>query len=237
MNSHTAPRRILIVEDEDHIARGLIFNLEQEGYAVHHVENGRDAFDLLDREHFDLLVLDLMLPDISGLEICRHVHEYFPDILILMLTALGTDKDRIAGLSQGADDYLPKPFNLDEFLLRVKALLRRAPSSAGKPSPRFYRFGDNSIDLEQGLAHTPRGDFDLTDLEIKMLKVLIRKAGQVVSRAELLQEVWGVTPDTETRTLDNFVVRLRKYFEKKPARPVHIQTVRGRGYRFVRNQG
>ncbi len=237
MNSNAAPRRILIVEDEVHIAGGLIFNLEQEGYAVHHVENGRDAFDLLDQEYFDLLVLDLMLPDISGLEICRHVREYFPDILILMLTALGTDEDRIAGLSQGADDYLPKPFNLDEFLLRVKALLRRAPTTQKQSSANFYRFGDNRVDLEQGHARTPRGDFDLTDLEIKMLKVLIKKAGQVVSRAELLQEVWGVTPDTETRTLDNFVVRLRKYFEKNPARPVHIQTVRGRGYRFVRNQG
>jgi DNA-binding response OmpR family regulator len=237
MNSNAALRRILIVEDEVHIARGLIFNLEQEGYAVHHVENGRDAFDLLDQEPFDLLVLDLMLPDISGLDVCRQVREYFPDLLVLMLTALGTDEDRIIGLSQGADDYLPKPFNLDEFLLRVKALLRRAPTAQAVPPSSFYRFGGNRVDLEQGLARTPRGDFDLTDLEIKMLKVLIKKEGQVVSRAELLQEVWGVTPDTETRTLDNFVVRLRKYFEKNPARPVHIQTVRGRGYRFIRKQG
>ncbi len=237
MNSNTAPRRILIVEDEVHIARGLIFNLEQEGYAVHHVENGREGLDLLDQEPFDLLVLDLMLPDISGLDVCHHVREYFPDLLILMLTALGTDEDRITGLSRGADDYLSKPFNLDEFLLRVKALLRRAPTAQAQPPSNFYRFGDNRVDLEQGHAHTPRGDFDLTDLEIKMLKVLIKKTGQIVSRAELLQEVWGVTPDTETRTLDNFVVRLRKYFEKNPARPVHIQTVRGRGYRFVRKQG
>ncbi len=228
------PAHLLVVEDEPHIAQGLIFNLEQEGYQVRHADSGEEALELLAEAPCDLMVLDLMLPGICGLEVCRRSRERYPHLPILMLTALADDQDRIAGLEQGADDYLAKPFNLEEFLLRVKAVLRRVQRPPSPPSPEGgFRFGDNRIDLAQGRAQTARGEIALTELELKMLRVLIEKEGQVVTRAELLQKVWGMAPDTETRTLDNFIVRLRKYFEKNPARPVHFRTVRGRGYRFV----
>ncbi|WP_429884364.1 response regulator transcription factor [Geoalkalibacter halelectricus] len=235
-NQDVPPFRILLVEDEPHIAQGLVFNLEHEGFLVTHVETGEEALRELEQAAYDLLVLDLMLPGISGLEVCRRVREKHPHLAILMVTALGEERDRIAGLAEGADDYLPKPFNLDEFLLRVKAILRRvqrANGSAGQP--RVYTFGDNRVDLKGARAETPRGSFDLTELEVKMLKVFFEREEELVTRRELLEKVWGMAPDTETRTLDNFIVRLRKYFEKNPARPVHFRTVRGRGYRFHRS--
>ncbi|MDO3377369.1 response regulator transcription factor [Geoalkalibacter halelectricus] len=235
-NQDVPPFRILLVEDEPHIAQGLVFNLEHEGFLVTHVETGEEALRELELAAYDLLVLDLMLPGISGLEVCRRVREKYPHLAILMVTALGEEHDRIAGLAEGADDYLPKPFNLDEFLLRVKAILRRvqrANGSAGQP--RIHTFGDNRVDLQGARAETPRGSFDLTELEVKMLKVFFEREEELVTRRELLEKVWGMAPDTETRTLDNFIVRLRKYFEKNPARPVHFRTVRGRGYRFHRS--
>ncbi|WP_305042528.1 response regulator transcription factor [Geoalkalibacter sp.] len=231
--SDQPPHHILVVEDEPHIAQGLIFNLEHEGFVVTHAESGEEALRLLEHAPVDLLVLDLMLPGISGLEVCRRSREVYPQLPILMLTALARDQDRIAGLAQGADDYLAKPFNLEEFLLRVKAILRRVQRQGGAPRPS-YRFGDNRVDLQGARAQTPRGVFDLTELEVRMLEVFFAREKELVTRQELLRKVWGMAPDTETRTLDNFIVRLRKYFEKNPARPVHFRTVRGRGYRFFR---
>jgi len=152
-----------------------------------------------------------------------------------MLTALSEEEDRIAGLQEGADDYLTKPFSLDEFLLRVHGILKR--SGWYRPSAEedgTYRFGDNQVDLKQLQATTGHGEVRLTDLEGRMLSTFFLNEGQVVSRAQLLKSVWGVAADTETRTLDNFIVRLRKYFETDPGSPRHFQTVRGRGYRFLR---
>ncbi len=225
---------LLLVEDEPHIAQGLIFNLEEEGYHVHHVENGEEALAILATSDFALLILDLMLPGIDGLEVCRSLRSKGNRIPILMLTARSGEQDRIAGLSEGADDYLPKPFNLKEFLLRVSALLRRSAWQPGEKQFNVYEFGNNRIQWESHQADTPHGTFELTDLEIKMLKLFFRNEGKVLSRGEILEQVWGVSPKTETRTLDNFIVRLRKYFEDNPAHPRFFLTVRGRGYRFVR---
>lgn len=228
--------RILLVEDELHIARGVVFNLEQEGYQVYHFEQGEAALAAFEQTPFDLVILDRMLPGISGLEVCRGIRQRDPRVPILMLTAMGKERDRVKGLSEGADDYLTKPFSLAEFLLRVQGMLRR--SEWYRPHPRSndrYRFGDNEVDLEQQRAWTPRGEISLTDLEVRMLRSFFQREGEVLTRAELLEAVWGVSPETETRTLDNFIVRLRKYFEPDPATPRHVLTVRGRGYRFVRN--
>ncbi len=227
--------RILLVEDEPHIARGLVFNLEEEGYRVDHVVSGEEAIELAEKEPFSLVVLDLALPGISGLEVCRRLRLRDPRLPVLILTARGEETDRIEGLAAGADDYLTKPFSLDEFLLRVKGMLRRSRwYRAPAEREQSYAFGDNRVELKEHLAHTAEGGIPLTDLEVRLLRTFFQHEGELLSRARLLQEAWGVSPDTETRTLDNFIVRLRRYFEKNPARPVHFLTVRGRGYRFVR---
>ncbi|WP_155877622.1 response regulator transcription factor [Desulfuromonas sp. AOP6] len=226
--------RILLVEDEPSLARGLLFNLEAEGYAVTHAGSGEKALDAFSRESFSLLVLDLSLPGIDGLEVCRQIREKSPRLPILILTARSQERDRVKGLAAGADDYLTKPFSLDEFLLRIKGMLRRSGWHKEElPPGDLYAFGGNEVNLQEQTATTPRGEVSLTELEIKMLRIFFDREGEILSRAELLKLVWGMTPDTETRTLDNFIVRLRRYFEPDPANPVHFLTVRGRGYRFV----
>ncbi len=226
---------ILLVEDEPHIASGLIYNLEEEQYRVTHVTTGEEALQQLWLESFSLVILDLMLPGISGIEVCRTARKQDPKLPILMLTARGEDKDRIEGLKVGADDYLTKPFNLDEFLLRVKGILRRSDWYRPQLSrERNYRFGQNSVNLQERIASVGDDHFELTDIEAKLLRIFFQREGEVISRTELLTAAWDVSPDTETRTLDNFVVRLRKYFEPNPSSPVHFLTVRGRGYRFLR---
>ena len=224
---------LLLVEDEPHIAQGLIYNLEEEGYRVTHVNSGEEALVLLSRNSYALMVLDLMLPGIDGLEVCDHLRKLGNQIPILMLTARGSEQDRVTGLSAGADDYLAKPFNLKEFLLRVASLLRRSNWNSDRDK-HLYSFGANRIDLETHQAQTAHGTIPLTELEMRILQLFFDKEGKVLSRAELLKQVWGMSPETETRTLDNFVVRLRKYFETNPAKPIHFRTVRGRGYRFVK---
>jgi len=227
--------RILLVEDEPNIARGIVFNLKEEGYDVVHVKTGEAALQQVWEEPFALVVLDLMLPGINGLEVCRQLRKQDPRLPILMLTAKSEEKDRVEGLAQGADDYLTKPFSLDEFLLRVGGMLRRSKWYRPEFShAERYSFGDNEVSLREQKADTPRGKIMLTELEVRMLRIFFQREGEVLSRAELLESVWGISPDTETRTLDNFIVRMRKYFEPDPARPVHFLTVRGRGYRFVR---
>jgi DNA-binding response OmpR family regulator len=228
---------ILLVEDEPSIARGLVYNLEEEGYRVTHAATGEEALKQAAEETFFLVVLDLMLPGISGIEVCRRLRRQDPRLPILILTARGHEDDRIKGLAAGADDYMTKPFSLEEFLLRVKGMLRRSawyrPNSIREG---LYAFGGNEVALKEGWARTGRGQIDLTELETRMLRLFFQREGEILSRTELLESVWGLTPDTETRTLDNFIVRLRKYFEADPARPVHFLTVRGRGYRFVRGE-
>jgi DNA-binding response OmpR family regulator len=226
---------ILLVEDETHIAQGLRFNLEMEGFRVRHVTTGEEALDLEPWSGCLLVILDLMLPGIGGLEVCRRIRQVEERLPILILTAMDKEPDRVAGLLQGADDYLTKPFSLAEFLLRVKGAIKRATWYRPEPFPAGgYSFGENQVFLDQRRAIAGGEEIALTDLEARMLRIFFQREGEILSRAELLESVWGVAPDTETRTLDNFIVRLRKYFEKNPSHPEHFLTVRGRGYRFVR---
>jgi len=225
---------ILLVEDEIHLARGICFNLEQEDCRVSHVESGEEALQRLEYDRFALIILDVMLPGMNGFEFCRKVRESDARVPILMLTAKSEEESRINGLACGADDYLTKPFSLNEFLLRVRGMLRRSSWYTPEPVEEGYHFGDNEVFLLSYRAKTAQGEIDLTDLEVRMLTLLFQKEGEAVSRGELLERVWGYATDAETRTLDNFIVRLRKYFEPDPANPVFFQTVRGVGYRFSR---
>lgn len=228
--------QILLVEDEVHIAQGIIFNLEADGYQVVHVETGAAALVALESVHFSLVVLDLMLPDMDGLDICQQIREGNKRLPILILTARGDERDRVRGLELGADDYMTKPFNLSEFLLRVQGMLRRSEwyrPEAGEVER--FQFGANEVNFRSRRAKTAHGVVELTELEVRMLQLFFSRQGEILTRPELLESVWGVSPESETRTLDNFIVRLRKYFELDPSRPVHFRTERGRGYRFVRD--
>jgi two-component system alkaline phosphatase synthesis response regulator PhoP len=227
--------QILLVEDEIHLARGITFNLEQEGFLVSHVESGEEALEKVEVEKFELIILDVMLPGINGFEVCKRVRQLDSRVPVLMLTARSDEQDRIAGLAGGADDYLIKPFNLKEFLLRVSGMLRRSAWYRPEPVEEGYRFGDNEVFLLSYRARTRQGEIDLTDLEVRMLSLFFQREGEAVPRSVILESVWGYSTDAETRTLDNFIVRLRKYFEPEPSRPVFFQTVRGVGYRFSRN--
>jgi two-component system alkaline phosphatase synthesis response regulator PhoP len=223
---------IMLVEDEIHLARGICFNLEEEGFRVSHFDSGEKALATLEVEHFELIILDVMLPGIDGFQVCRAIRRLDPRVPILMLTARSDDADRVEGLENGADDYLTKPFNLVEFLLRVKGMLRRSSWYRPDPVEEGYRFGDNEVFLLSYRARTAQGEIDLTEMEVRVLAIFFQKEGLAIPRSELLQTVWGYSSDTETRTLDNFIVRLRKYFEPDPAHPIHFQTVRAVGYRF-----
>lgn len=231
---HEEKPHILLVEDEIHLARGICFNLEQDEYRVSHVESGEEALERMQYDRFALIILDIMLPGIDGFEVCEKIRTMDTRVPILILTARSSEGDRITGLEKGADDYLVKPFNLSEFLLRVRGMLRRSAWYRPEPVEEAYRFGDNEVFLLSYRARTAQGEIDLTDLEVKMLALFFQKEGETVTRKTLLERVWGYSLDTETRTLDNFIVRLRKYFEPDPANPVYFQTVRGVGYRFVR---
>jgi two-component system alkaline phosphatase synthesis response regulator PhoP len=232
MNDETP--HILLIEDEINIARGISYNLEQEGYRISHAESGEDALERLRYYRFSLIILDIMLPGIDGFSVCGEIRKLDARVPILILSARAEEGDRITGLASGADDYLTKPFNLGEFLLRVKGMLRRSSWYRPDPVEEGYAFGDNEVFLLSYHARTAQGEIDLTDLEVKTLALFFRNEGQVVTRKTLLEGVWGYSSQAETRTLDNFIVRLRKYFEPDPARPVFFQTIRGVGYRFSR---
>jgi two-component system, OmpR family, alkaline phosphatase synthesis response regulator PhoP len=285
-----ASERVLIVEDEQHIAAGLRFNLEAEGYEVHTVETGEAALELLlapaqlapeqvtsnqvtsnqvtsnqltsaelapEQVPFDVIVLDVMLPGKSGFEVVSELRQAGQFVPTLMLTARGRPEDVLLGFAAGADDYLPKPFELAILIARIHSLLRRkqwlrvnsskndnskndaskngAPAvDSPKAEPRdSFVFGDKSIHYD--LLQLRVGDhvYPLTLMEANILRYLIDREGQTVSRKNMLQEVWGLHEDTDTRAIDNFIVRLRRYLEQDPARPRHLLTVRGIGYRFV----
>jgi two-component system alkaline phosphatase synthesis response regulator PhoP len=225
---------ILLIEDEINIARVICFNLELEGFRIRHAESGEEALDMLRLYHFSLIILDIMLPGIDGFSVCGKIRELDSRVPILILSARSEEGDRVTGLASGADDYLTKPFNLNEFLLRVKGMLRRSSWYRPEPVEEGYAFGDNEVFLLSYHATTAQGEIDLTDLEVKTLALFFQNEGQVVSRKVLLEGVWGYSSKAETRTLDNFIVRLRKYFEPDPSKPVYFQTIRGVGYRFSR---
>jgi two-component system alkaline phosphatase synthesis response regulator PhoP len=229
----TESSRVLLVEDDPHLAKGLLFNLEREGYDVFLVDNGLSALDQLREKDFDLIILDLMLPKMGGLEVARTIRETNTRFPILMLTAKSSRKDREIGLEAGADDYLTKPFHLPELLLRVKGILRRSEwYKEPVHDQEIFRFGKMWINFGTGKANGVDGEFYLTTKEALVMKLLVEKKGDVVHREELLEKVWGYDPQTETRTVDNFISRLRKYFEKTPQEPVYIITVREKGYQF-----
>ncbi len=232
--------RILVVEDEQHLAEGLRFNLEAEGYGVAVVETGEAALALLvpAREAFDLVVLDVMLPGKDGFEVATELRNAGQFLPVLMLTARGRPEDVLKGFAAGADDYLPKPFELEILIARIQGLLRRKKWLAGEPArpapaPRdSFTFGDKSIHFDL-LELRVRGEtFPLTLMEANILRYLVEREGKGVSRKAMLEEVWGLQGDTDTRAIDNFIVRLRRYLEDDPARPRHLLTVRGVGYRF-----
>jgi DNA-binding response OmpR family regulator len=224
---------ILLVEDEVNLARPLQFNLEQEGYRVRATPSGREAVRLLSSEHFDLVILDIMIEEMDGFEVARRVRQRDQKLPILMLTARTAEIDRIHGLEIGADDYLVKPFHLRELLLRVRRMLQRSYWYANRTEPeRTLSVAGYTVNLDRLTATGPRGQLQLTELEGRLLEVLASQPDNVISRAELLQKVWGYRSDVETRTVDNFIVRLRKYFEPEPDRPRHFISVRGQGYMY-----
>jgi len=231
--------RILVVEDERHIADGLRFNLEAEGHSVAVTEDGEQALEQLlsAREPFDLVVLDIMLPGKDGFAVARELRQNQNFIPLLMLTARGRPEDVLRGFEAGADDYLPKPFNLDILIARVGGLLRRKQwmqsATEAAASPDEFSFGGKTVDFEKLQLRNGEQIFQLTLMEVELLRYLIRKSGRPVSRKQILEQVWNLKEDTDTRAIDNFIVRLRRYIEKEPSRPKHLLTVRGLGYQFV----
>ena len=225
--------RILLVEDEENLALGLEYNLTEEGYKVTLARDGKEAIKQFDENEFDLIVLDIMLPYFNGFEIAKHVREKHPQMPILMLTARTQVEDKVKGLEIGADDYLTKPFHLQELLLRIKGMLKRKgwyqQVVASNP---IYKFGKNEINFENLKCKSINGEFQLTPYEAMIMKYMIDNKDKVVSRKELLENVWNMNPEVETRTVDNFIVRLRKYFEPDPSKPVYIVSVRSAGYIF-----
>ena len=252
--------RVLVVEDEAHLAQGLRFNLQAEGHAVEVAGDGETALERLveKRERFDAVVLDVMLPGKSGFDVAALLREKKNYVPILMLTARGRPEDVLQGFAAGADDYLPKPFELAILIARLESLLRRSvwmkdvkPPGTGdgtgtdndrtrpalfgerKAGGDTFSFSGKTIDFEELELRSLGNTIHLTVMEAEFLRYLVRSEGRVVSRKAILEDVWGLREDTDTRAIDNFVVRLRRYIEEDPSRPKHLQTVRGVGYRFV----
>ena len=225
--------RILLVEDEESIREALRLNLELEGHEVVASGNGKKALELIEGQHFDLLLLDVMLPDLDGFSITEQVRLTNHEIPILILTAKDMAQDRVTGLKKGADDYLTKPFNLEELLLRVNNLLRRSQRVKGEATG-VYEFGKNKINFETFEATTWRGEtITLTKKEAMLLKLLVERKNEVVSRNQILQSVWGYDVFPSTRTIDNFILAFRKYFEEDPKQPRYFHSIRGVGYKFT----
>lgn len=225
--------RLLIVEDEPHIASGLQFNLELEGHVVEVVDTGEAALERLGvSPPIDLVVLDVMLPGVDGFEVARQARARRWWAPILMLTARGRSEDVLRGFEAGADDYLPKPFELSILVARITALLRRQQWRVEAPPPDVFTFGERTIDFAAQELRVGEVVHPLTLMEVNLLRYLVQRAGQTVSRKQLLEDVWNVREDTDTRAIDHFMSRLRKYLGDLPATPRHLITVRGVGYRF-----
>jgi two-component system alkaline phosphatase synthesis response regulator PhoP len=234
-------KRILVVEDERHIAEGLRLNLSLQGYDVLVAPDGVSALQKIKKTHLDLVVLDIMLPGIDGYTVLRSIRVENERIPVLILSARGAPDDKVKGFSYGTDDYLVKPFDLEEFLLRVKRLLTRVAwnvdpndfnESKASPVPKEYVFGANKIDFEMSTAQCKTRTIRLTEQEVRLLKLFILNRGKPLSRNKLLEIGWGYTGKTETRTVDNFIVRFRKYFEDDPKKPIYFKSLRSVGYVF-----
>jgi len=241
--------RVLVVEDEQHIADGLRFNLEAEGHDLAVSTNGEQALALIldDRQVFDVIVLDVMLPGRDGFFVAAALRSAGQFLPILMLTARSRPEDVLKGFEAGADDYLPKPFELAILLARVNGLLRRRRwnetpldpargkqgNGSAAPTRDVYTFGDRTLDFTAMEVQAGGKAYRLTQMECELLRYLVTHAGQPVSRGALLENVWGLHEETDTRAIDNFIVRLRKYVEDRPDSPKYLQTIRGVGYKFV----
>jgi len=244
--------RVLVVEDEAHLAQGLRFNLEAEGHSVHVTGKGEEALELLldNKEDFDALVLDVMLPGKDGFTVARELRQAQNYIPLLMLTARARPEDVLQGFEAGADDYLPKPFNLAILLARLESLLRRknwlrgaSPAGSGNvagppPSPengsaQEFSFADWGVDFRTLQLRSSGNTFQLTLMEAELLRYFIKNKGRPVSRKAILHDVWNLHEDTDTRAIDNFIVRLRRYIERDPTKPQHLLTVRGLGYQLA----
>jgi two-component system alkaline phosphatase synthesis response regulator PhoP len=234
MNEH--PARILVVEDERHLAEMICENLNEEGYRAEFASDGAEGLERILRENLDLVILDIMLPEMDGITVCQEMRRNGRDVPVLFLTAKGEPSDRIRGLEAGGDDYLPKPFHLRELLLRVGAILRRRDwYGSASSSEAVIRFGENEVDFRSYRGRSWDGsEQNLTHKEAMILKALVERTGEVVSREEILEKVWGYDLYPSTRTIDNFILRLRKRFEPDPENPRHLHTIRGLGYRFTR---
>ena len=239
---NSGKKRILVIEDDAHIAEGLKLNLMMQGYEVESAPDGGAGLQKWKSWQPHLIVLDIMLPGIDGLSVLQNIRLQDDKLPVLILSALGSAAERVKGLTCGGDDYLAKPFNLEEFLLRIERLLMRAYRTEGQAirgvdgaaaiSSPVYTFGDNRIDFRSATAFVSGGAIVLTEQEAKLLKLFINYRGQPLTRKQLLEIGWGYTGAVNTRTVDNFVVRLRKYFEKDPQRPVYFRSLRAVGYIF-----
>ena len=234
----TPRARVLIVEDEQHLADGLKFNLDEEGYSADVVDTGEAAIERLlgaAREHFDLVILDVMLPGKDGFSVVAELRAAKQFVPVLVLTALGRPDDILKGFAAGADDYLPKPTELAILIARANSLLRR--SAWTKARRDVFEFAGRTIDFDALELRVGDRAFPLTLMEGNLLRYLIQHEGRAVSRKAMLEDVWALREDTDTRAIDNFIVRLRRYIEPDPAEPRHLLTVRGVGYRFIANPG
>ena len=224
--------RILLVEDEDQIRKLVKMNLQLEGYEVVEAIDGPQAINMINSQHFDLILLDIMLPEINGYQICEQIRLRNKKVGIIFLSARDSTEDRILGLKLGADDYITKPFNLEELLLRVQNLVKRS-SDEKKVQMDSYSFGRNKINFATYQAEGIEGGFALTNKEVMLLQMLIEHKNEVISRNQILQNVWGYDVYPSTRTIDNFIMAFRKYFETDPKEPKYFHSIRGVGYKFT----
>lgn len=225
-------KRILLVEDELSIQKVVQMNLELEGYEVLASGNGMQALKLAKNQFFDMIILDIMLPEVNGFDICEQIRLNNKDIAIIIVSAKDTTEDRVQGLKLGADDYLIKPFNLEELLLRVSKLLNRKDKKE-RITAQIYHFGDNYINFSSYEAKGQNEEFFLTKKEAQLLQLLIERKNEAVSREQILKTVWGYDVYPATRTIDNFLLSFRKYFEPNPKNPKYFRSVRGIGYKFT----
>lgn len=226
--------RILLAEDEEHLLDAIKLNLELDGYHVVIAKDGKSALKTALEERFDLIILDVMLPEINGFDICESIRMENKEVPIFFLTAKNTSQDRVAGLKLGADDYLTKPFNLEELLLRVSLLVKRGKERTRNFEPQeSYSFAGNEINFANFSITTFKGEHEkLSKKEIQLLKLLIDRKNEVVSRKQILEKVWGYDIYPSTRTIDNFILNFRKYFERDSREPKHFESIRGVGYMF-----
>ena len=227
-------KHILLVEDEEHLLKTIQLNLELEGYTVAPAITGIEALKEFRKNNFDLVILDVMLPEINGFEVCEEIRKENTQLPVLFLTAKSSGSDRVQGLKLGADDYLTKPFNLEELLLRVQILLRRTNNPVAEKPLEFYTFGDNEINfITYEIKGVDKRKTEISKREIALLKLLISRVGEVVSREEILDNVWGADVYPTSRTIDNYILAFRKYFEKNQKDPQHFHSIRGVGYKFT----